>query len=269
MIFYTDDAQYSRPTRIPTGRSLGLDDIQIEKEDSYPLTASDAIRNLFEIIKERPFVTIGISFLFYVVVIFGGGVLEGLLEVFLEGMAHTDETFQNLIRLFNQSFSIINSISSTLFISGFISILWLRLLRGQGFTLSDMKPLISSFFPLVLTCFLTTFIIMAGFLFFIVPGVMLWLGLSMVPMLVIDKNLRYLDAIQASWRLMKGHKGDYFVFAFVMGLLNIVGALACGIGLLITVPISIAGSVAYYANIAAAGNAYDDSSSDSFKDVFS
>lgn len=50
-----------------------------------------------------------------------------------------------------------------------------------------------------------------GFMLLIVPGIILALGFSMTYFIMADNaEISGIDALQESWNLMKGHKGDYF-----------------------------------------------------------
>ena len=51
-----------------------------------------------------------------------------------------------------------------------------------------------------------------GFALFIVPGIILSLGLSMASIIVIDSDLGPIDVLKKSWEMMKGYKWNYFVF---------------------------------------------------------
>jgi hypothetical protein len=86
---------------------------------------------------------------------------------------------------------------------------------------------------------LTVIAIALGFIALIVPGVILAMGLMFVPYLVIDRGLGPIEAMKESWRVTKGHKWQlFFLFLALIGL-NILGAIALIIGLLVTVPISM------------------------------
>lgn len=78
--------------------------------------------------------------------------------------------------------------------------------------------------------FLKTLAIGFGVLFFIVPGIILALGLSMSSYYVIDQGMGPIDAMKASWETTTGHKGNIFVFVLLSGLIGIVGMLACCLG---------------------------------------
>ena len=55
-------------------------------------------------------------------------------------------------------------------------------------------------------------VVSIGFVLLIVPGIILSLGLTMAPLILNDNpEMSGIDAIKASWNLMKGHKMDLFV----------------------------------------------------------
>lgn len=89
-------------------------------------------------------------------------------------------------------------------------------------------------------------IVFVGLLLFIIPGVIAAVGLFLIPYIVIDKGLGPVEAIKDSWRLTKGHKWNIFWFIILLILLNLVGALAFGVGLLATLPVSFVATVYVY-----------------------
>jgi len=78
-----------------------------------------------------------------------------------------------------------------------------------------------------------------GFLLIIVPGIILALMLMFTPYLVVDKNLGPIVAMKESKRITDGSKWQLFVFAVALFGLNLLGAIALLIGLLVTIPVSM------------------------------
>jgi uncharacterized membrane protein len=75
-------------------------------------------------------------------------------------------------------------------------------------------------------------IVAIGFIMLIIPGIVFAIRLSLVPYLVMDKNLDAIAAVKESWRLTQGHGWTIFGMAllavpiFFGGLLLfIVGAI--------------------------------------------
>lgn len=89
-----------------------------------------------------------------------------------------------------------------------------------------------------LTTILLGVIVGVGFLLLIVPGVLWALRFSMAPIAVIDEGLDPLSALSRSSELTEGVRGKLFVFGAALIGLNMLGALALGVGLLATMPIS-------------------------------
>ena len=76
--------------------------------------------------------------------------------------------------------------------------------------------------------------------------------------MVVDKNLGWMDALKASWRLTDGYKLDLFLFGILCALLNFAGLLMCFVGLILTYAVTMGASVIVYNRVAEPGNAYLD-----------
>ncbi|RYX83222.1 hypothetical protein EON83_16070 [bacterium] len=106
-------------------------------------------------------------------------------------------------------------------------------------SLSDLTSVTTVIGPLLVASILVGLITNIGMLLCIVPGVIAGLGLCMTQPLIIDQGMSAIDAMKRSWDTCKPHLGSIFVLFIVIWLVNLVGAIPCGLGLLITYPISI------------------------------
>jgi uncharacterized membrane protein len=86
--------------------------------------------------------------------------------------------------------------------------------------------------------FLVALIIAAGFILFLIPGVIASVGLSFATYLVVDRGAGPMDAIKESWRITKGNKWQLFLLMLTLVLLNILGIVALVVGVLVTIPIT-------------------------------
>jgi len=92
---------------------------------------------------------------------------------------------------------------------------------------------------------------MGGYLLFIpliglIISIYISLSFFLVPYLLADKEMGVFESIDQSWKMMKGKRCKIFILGVLLVLLNIIGVLALGFGILITIPITmIAGVVAY------------------------
>lgn len=91
--------------------------------------------------------------------------------------------------------------------------------------------------PLLGLQFLLGVVVVLGLILFIVPGVILGLGLSLSQFYVVDADMGPIDAMRASWEATKGQRGQVFVLALLSFLIFILGVLACCIGALAAGPL--------------------------------
>jgi uncharacterized membrane protein len=89
--------------------------------------------------------------------------------------------------------------------------------------------------------------VFAGSLFCIIPGLVLAAVYQFTYLFIVDKKMAFWPAMEASLNLVKRDYLGYTIFLLVAGvLLNLLGTLACIVGLLVTFPIwYVATAIAY------------------------
>jgi hypothetical protein len=92
-----------------------------------------------------------------------------------------------------------------------------------------------------------------GYVFFVVPGVILGLGLFMSILFVVDQNMGPIDAMKASWAATQGHKMHLFLFGLVAVAMAIGGYIACLVGIFAVLPIISVASALIYLRISGRG----------------
>lgn len=141
-----------------------------------------------------------------------------------------------------------------LFISGPISYgvayVFLKLIRGEDFNVSDVfEGFRSNYINVILANLLTAAIVIAGLIFLIVPGIIFACKLAFVPYLVMDKKMDTVDAVKTSWEMTKG----YTVTIFLIGLLSIpiiiMGLILIIIGIIPAIIWIEGASAAIYYNV--------------------
>lgn len=95
------------------------------------------------------------------------------------------------------------------------------------------------FWNFVGTGILAGIIMVAGLIFFIVPGIILAIMFSFATYFVLDKGLSPLEALKESRRITAGHKWQLFVLGLAILGINILGLLALVVGLLVSMPVSM------------------------------
>jgi uncharacterized membrane protein len=96
-----------------------------------------------------------------------------------------------------------------------------------------------NFWQYVVVKILTGIIVIIGLILVIVPGVIAALALIFATYLVVDRNMSPIEAMKESVKITKGHRLELFLLALGLMALNVLGALALLVGLVITVPVSL------------------------------
>ena len=89
-------------------------------------------------------------------------------------------------------------------------------------------------------------IVVVGLVLLVIPGLIAAFGFMFTKYLVVDRKLGPVEALKESWRITKGHKLHLLGFGFVAIVFNLIGAIAIGIGLLVTVPLTMLASAHIY-----------------------
>ncbi len=134
---------------------------------------------------------------------------------------------------------IVLSVVITPLITCGIFVLLLRIARGGQGKLEDLF----SFFRVkpggwaVLTYLLMMVFVLAGLLLLILPGIYLAMAYSFVFVVMADRKLKLLEALEFSRRTITPQWWIYFLFVILLFLLNLVGVVLCCVGLIVTYPL--------------------------------
>jgi hypothetical protein len=146
----------------------------------------------------------------------------------------------------------ISLLVTSFFYVGLIRI-WLQVARGQTpdfATLFSGGDRLLAMFVVQLLGFLA---ICLGFAFFVVPGVILALGLGFAWFDVVDSKSSPIDAFGTSWNATKGHKGNLFVFMLAVIGINLAGFAALCVGIFATIPLTYLAMAVVYTRITGRG----------------
>jgi uncharacterized membrane protein len=120
---------------------------------------------------------------------------------------------------------------------GFIKIT-LKLIDGQ---VADIKELISYTEYLLRTVAASILFALAfvgGLILLVIPGIYIALRLQFFTYYIVDKNSGVVDSLKQSWEVTRGNVINILLFELLLVALNILGALALLVGLLVTIPVS-------------------------------
>ena len=121
-----------------------------------------------------------------------------------------------------------------------------RILTGKPFQFSDFFGGFNYFLPLFLANLVGGIIYIVGIVLLILPGIYLAIGYMFTIFLVIDYRMKFWQAMETSRKIVTKNWFAFFVFALLLGLINLLGIIALGVGLLVSAPVTAcAAAIAY------------------------
>lgn len=115
--------------------------------------------------------------------------------------------------------------------------IFLTTVRGGRPELGTLVSGSDRFLPLLGTTLLLTLVIVIGYVFLIIPGIILALGLGFAQFYCVDAGTGPVESMQRSWEATKGHKGKIFLFGLAAIAVSIAGLLACCVGIYAATPV--------------------------------
>lgn len=94
------------------------------------------------------------------------------------------------------------------------------------------------FIPLLILNLLMTLVITLGFLLLVIPGIYFAISYLFAPLFVWFYDVSPVEAITLSRKMVSGNFVQILWIWLILLALNFLGALALGVGLLITIPVS-------------------------------
>lgn len=112
---------------------------------------------------------------------------------------------------------------------------FLEAARNNRPTFADLFRGFQGYWNVVLANLVVWFIIGFGFLLLIIPGIIFACKLAFTPYLVMERNMRALEAIKESWRLTRGHAWTVFLIGLLAIPIVLAGLLAFGVGVIVSI----------------------------------
>ncbi|GAB6280254.1 MAG: hypothetical protein STSR0007_03140 [Thermovirga sp.] len=92
--------------------------------------------------------------------------------------------------------------------------------------------------PYLLGSLLFSAIMLVGMILLVAPGVWFAVKYQFMPYLIIDKGMEPIEALKAAGEITKGFWLDLFLLLLCIAGINFLGAIAFGLGLLLTIPVT-------------------------------
>jgi uncharacterized membrane protein len=124
-----------------------------------------------------------------------------------------------------------------------------QIARGRGAVFNDFFQGFNKFLPIFLTSLVSGILTALGFVLLILPGIYLAVAYLFAQPLVIDKSADFWQAMETSRKLITKKWFSFFGLMIMIFLLNVAGAILLGVGLLVTIPLSVCIIAAAYEDI--------------------
>lgn len=186
-------------------------------------TIGDALSNAWKITKSNFLFLVGVIVVLFVIQFALGSVGEYLSR---------DIAWVGVV------ISIITVLIQILLNVGAIAIV-LKLVDGIKPSFSELFTTTKPYVQFVLVTILMSLIVGVGFILLIIPGIMLAIGLQFATYLVVDKGMGAVDALKKSWEITNGVKWKLLGFAIVIWIVNLLGFVLFGVGMVVTIPLTM------------------------------
>lgn len=125
----------------------------------------------------------------------------------------------------------------------------LKTLKKQSLAFADFFTGFESFVQLNLLNVVASILIFVGLVLLIIPGLYLSIAYSLAVPILLDRKMDFWSALESSRKVVNKSWWSFFGFSFALGLINFLGALLLGFGLVVTVPLTFCAIAAAYEDI--------------------
>ncbi len=145
-------------------------------------------------------------------------------------------------------FMLLSIIASAVLYAGYIRIIlaWTDGKRPEFKELFYFGP---HLLPFIGASILFGILVGVGTLFFIVPGLILMTIFLFYSFCIFDQNAGVIESFKKSADITKGARWDLFLFLLVTAGISILGAIPFGLGLLITMPLTLLAAARVYRSL--------------------
>lgn len=129
------------------------------------------------------------------------------------------------------------------------SIVAIKIAQNKSKSFADFFDGFKRFVPIFLVNLVGGLLVGIGILLLVIPGIYLAIAYSFAILFVIEYRLNFWTALETSRKVVGKKWFAFFGFIFVLGLINLAGVLALGIGLFVTIPFTLCAIVAAFEDI--------------------
>lgn len=127
---------------------------------------------------------------------------------------------------------------------------FLKKIRGQPVVLGDaFAGFTTAFLQLFLLYLVSGILTSVGLILCLIPGIYLAVSYYFIFPLMVDRRLEFWPAMEISRRVVTKIWWQVFAFMLILGLVNLLGALALCVGIFVSFPVTIAATAYAYESI--------------------
>lgn len=210
-----------------------------------PLSVGSFVRFGWETFKKRPWFFVG-AVLVFLIASWAGSLLNSFVAGFTDAAA-------------GSVFGVLLGFAIGMAFNTLLGLGWLAFfLKAHddvaAVTISSLwHP--QKFWSFLGTNILYGFIVLFGYVLFIVPGIIATVTFMFATYFVVDKGLGPIEALKASARITKGNRLRLLAFVGAGMLISLLGMLALVVGLFVAVPVVSLAGVQAYRRLSAAADA--------------
>ncbi|HEY3443806.1 MAG TPA: zinc-ribbon domain-containing protein [Paludibaculum sp.] len=124
-----------------------------------------------------------------------------------------------------------------------------RVLLGGRADVGDLFKGFNWFVPSLVACLLIAVFTFLGLIACLVGALVVMAMFQFTYLFIVDRNMDFWPAMQASHAVVKQDYAGFLIFLLALIGINILGALACVVGLLVTIPIHYLAVTAAYQDL--------------------
>lgn len=187
---------------------------------------------------------VGFFVLVVIIIWLAGGIPSGL-----QSLTRYMPTAAALV--YGLIFAVISFVIGTFIMIAQVTI-GLRFVSGETADFDDLLKNYPKFVDMLLGSILYFLIVFGGLLLLIVPGIYWAIRYHFYGYLIVDRNMSPVEAIKKSGELTRGVWWELFVFWLAIIGIQILGFLACCVGLLFAIPVVMVATAYVYRTLLAA-----------------
>jgi hypothetical protein len=125
----------------------------------------------------------------------------------------------------------------------------MKKLLGRRAEFADLFTGFNFFVPTLVASLVIGLLVGVGTLFCIIPGLVVAAMFKFTYLFIVDKRMDFWPAMQASHEVVKHDYVGFTLFLVLLFLVNLLGVLCCIVGILVTLPLTMAAITIAYKEI--------------------